>query len=101
LAYRSPPGFLTDVVQQVVDAQDKLVDLSKSTAISDRDPGRSRCSPQRLTGGDLDSLAASINKLQVNIGKDPEKYKQLGIDAQKRLRGVQTARRHLRRHRRS
>lgn len=73
-------GFLTDIVQQVVDAQDALVDLSKSTAISVETLAGLGFAAT-TTGGDLDSLAASINKLQVNIGKDPEKYKQLGINA--------------------
>ncbi len=73
-------GFLSDVVQQVVDAQDALVDLSKSTAISVETLSGLGFAA-KTTGGDLDSIAASINKLQVNIGKDPEKYKQLGINA--------------------
>jgi len=73
-------GFLSGVVQQVVDAQDALVDLSKSTAISVETLSGLGFAA-KTTGGDLDSIAASINKLQVNIGKDPEKYKQLGINA--------------------
>jgi hypothetical protein len=73
-------GFLSDVVQQVVDAQDALVDLSKSTALSIETLSGLGFAA-KTTGGDLDSIAASINKLQVNIGKDPEKYKQLGINA--------------------
>ena len=73
-------GFLTDIVRQVVDAQDALVDLSKSTAISVETLAGLGFAA-KTTGGDLDSIAASINKLQVNIGRDPEKYKQLGIDA--------------------
>ena len=73
-------GFLADVVQQVVDAQDALSDLSKSTAISVETLAGLGFAA-KTTGGDLDSIATAINKLQVNIGKDPEKYKQLGIDA--------------------
>lgn len=73
-------GFLSNVVQQAIDAQDALVDLSKSTAISVETLAGLGFAA-KTTGGDLDSIAASINKLQVNIGKDPEKYKQLGIDA--------------------
>lgn len=73
-------GFLADIVQKVVDAQDALVDLSKSTALSVETLSGLGFAA-KTTGGDLDSIAASINKLQVNIGKDPEKYKQLGIDA--------------------
>lgn len=73
-------GFLTDIVQQVVDAQDALADLSKSTALSVETLSGLGFAA-KTTGGDLDSIATAINKLQVNIGKDPEKYKQLGIDA--------------------
>ena len=73
-------GFLTDIVQQVVDAQDALSDLNKSTAISVETLSGLGFAA-KTTGGDLDSIATAINKLQVNIGKDPEKYKQLGIDA--------------------
>jgi hypothetical protein len=73
-------GFLTDVVQQVLDAQGQLDDLSKSTALSIETLSGLGVAA-KLTGSDLESIAASINKLQVNIGKDPEKYKQLGINA--------------------
>ena len=73
-------GFLTDIVQQVVDAQDALADLSKSTALSVETLSGLGFAA-KTTGGDLDSITTAINKLQVNIGKDPEKYKQLGIDA--------------------
>lgn len=73
-------GFLTDIVRQAVDAQDALVDLSKSTALSVETLAGLGFAA-KTTGGDLDSIAASINKLQVNIGRDPEKYKQLGINA--------------------
>ena len=73
-------GFLTDIVQQVVDAQDALADLSKSTELSVETLSGLGFAA-KTTGGDLDSIAKAINKLQVNIGKDPEKYKQLGIDA--------------------
>jgi hypothetical protein len=73
-------GAAVQFVQQMVDAQDALVDLSKSTAISIETLSGLGFAA-KTTGGDLDSIAASINKLQVNIGKDPEKYKQLGINA--------------------
>ena len=73
-------GFLSDIVQQVVDAQDALSDLNKSTAIS-VETLSGLAFAAKTTGGDLDSIATAINKLQVNIGKDPEKYRQLGIDA--------------------
>ena len=46
-------GFLTDIVQQVVDAQDALVDLSKSTAISVETLSGLGFAA-KTTGGDLD-----------------------------------------------
>jgi hypothetical protein len=67
-------------VQQVLDAQGRLDDLSKSTALSIETLSGLGVAA-KLTGSDLESIAASINKLQVNIGRDPEKYRQLGIDA--------------------
>ena len=73
-------GFLTDVVQKAVDAQDALSDLSKSTALSVETLSGLGFAAT-TTGSDLDSIAKSINRLQVNIGNAPEKYRQLGIDA--------------------
>jgi hypothetical protein len=73
-------GFLSDAITKIVDAQDALSDLSKSTAISIETLAGLGFAAT-TAGGDLDSIATAINKLQVNIGKDPEKYKQLGIDA--------------------
>ena len=73
-------GFLTDVVQKAVDAQDALSDLSKSTALSVETLAGLGFAAT-TTGSDLDSIAKSINRLQVNIGNAPEKYRQLGIDA--------------------
>ena len=57
-------GFLTDIVQQVVDAQDALVDLSKSTAISVETLAGLGFAAT-TTGGDLDSLAAPDRKRDV------------------------------------
>jgi hypothetical protein len=68
------------LVTSAVDAQDDLNDLSKSTALSvEMLSGLGFAA--KTSGSDLDSLAKSINKLQVNIAKDPEKYRALGITA--------------------
>ena len=72
--------FVSGIIQNAIDAQDALVDLNKSTGIAVETLAGLGFAA-KTTGGDLDSIAAAINKLQVNIAKNPEKYKQLGISA--------------------
>lgn len=72
--------FVSGIIQNAIDAQDALVDLNKSTGIAVETLAGLGFAA-KTTGGDLDSIAAAINKLQVNIARNPEKYKQLGISA--------------------
>lgn len=73
-------GFFASMVNGSIEVMDHLSDLHKSTNVSIEDlSGLSLAAKQ--SGGDLDSIAASINKLSVSIGKDPEKFKALGISA--------------------
>lgn len=68
------------IVTSAVDAQDALADLSKSTNLAvDLLAGLGFAA--KTSGSDLDSVAKSINKLQVNIANAPEKYRALGITA--------------------
>lgn len=71
---------LVSEVRGVIEYADHLNDLSKSTdvAIEVLD-GLALATKQ--SGADLDGAADSINKLSVNIGKAPEKYRALGISA--------------------
>lgn len=63
-----------------IDTLDKLNDLRASTSLTiDTLTGLSFAS--KVSGGDLDSVAASVNKLAVNMGKDAEKFKALGVTA--------------------
>jgi hypothetical protein len=79
LAYVSV-DFLSGAITQVLDAQDAIVDLTKSTALSvEVISGLGFAA--NTTGSNLEDVAKSIAKLQQNIGKDPEKYKELGINA--------------------
>lgn len=79
LAYVSV-DFLSGAITQVLDAQDAIVDLTKSTALSvEVISGLGFAA--NTTGSNLEDIAKSIAKLQQNIGKDPEKYKELGINA--------------------
>lgn len=75
----SVAGF-TALIKGSIDAMDHLNDLSKTTDIAvEKLAGLSLAAKQ--TGSDLDSTAQSINKLSQNIGKEPEKFRQLGISA--------------------
>ena len=71
-------------IKGAIDAADKLNDLSKATAISVENlSGLDLAAKQ--SGGDLEGIAQSINKLSVHIGEDSEKFKLLGITAKEPL----------------
>ncbi len=73
-------GAFVALTKGAIDAADRINDLSKSTDISvERLAGLQLAA--RQSGGDLESIAASINKLSVNMGRDADKFRQLGITA--------------------
>lgn len=79
----SVAGF-SSFIKANIDMADHINDLSKSTKIAVGDlAGLSLAAKQ--SGGDLDGTAEAINKLSVNIGKDAEKYRALGISAKSPL----------------
>jgi hypothetical protein len=67
-------------IKGTVDAQDHLLDLSKTTRLSVEQLAGLSSAAQK-SGSDLDGTAKAINKLAVEMGKDSEKFKQLGITA--------------------
>lgn len=67
-------------VKGAIDLQDNLNDLSKKTAISVENLSGLSLAAQQ-SGTDLDGVAQAINKLSVNIGKDSDKFRALGITA--------------------
>jgi hypothetical protein len=71
-------------IRGAIDLADKLNDLSKTTKIAVGDLAGLKLAA-RQSGGDLEGIAASINKLSVAMGKDPEKFKRLGVDARSPL----------------
>lgn len=75
----SVAGF-TEMIKSSIELGDTLKDLSKSTGISVENLSGLQVAAKQ-SGSDLDSIATSINKLSVNMGKDGEAFKQLGIDA--------------------
>ena len=73
-------GYFVSLIKGSIDAMDHLNDLSKTTSIAvDQLSGLGLAA--RQSGGDLDSIAQSINKLSQNMGKDAEKFAALGVSA--------------------
>lgn len=67
-------------VKSGVDAADALNDMSKATGITvEKLAGLKLAAKQ--SGGDLEGIAAAINKLSVNMGKDAERFAKLGLTA--------------------
>ena len=80
-------AWLTNMVTSALDAQDALSDLNKSTGISiDLLAGLKGAASS--AGTDLDGVAAAVNKLAVNMAKDPAKFAALGIDAKEPLEAL-------------
>lgn len=63
-----------------IDAADALNDLSVRTSISIEDLSGLDYAA-KLSGSSLEGVAASISKLSLNIGKDAEKFRELGVTA--------------------
>jgi hypothetical protein len=77
-------GAFISMVTSSINAADNLNDLNKKTGISVESlSGLALAAKQ--SGSDLDGVAASISKLSQNIGKDPEKFKALGVTAKEPL----------------
>lgn len=75
----SGAGFVA-IVKGSIDAQDRLNDLRASTQLTiETLTGLDFAA--KVSGGDLESIAGSVNKLAQNMGKDAEKFKALGISA--------------------
>ena len=73
-------SLFSGLIKSAIDAQDNLKDLSKSTSLS-VETLAGLGSAATKSGSDLESVAASINKLSVNMGKDAEKFAAIGISA--------------------
>lgn len=64
----------------IVNGLDRLNDLSKTTGLAVNQLAGLGFAA-RQSGSDLDGVANAVSKLSVNIGKDAEKFRQLGITA--------------------
>lgn len=77
-------GMFAEWVRGAIDAADKLNDLSKSTGLAVKQLAGLKLAAKQ-SGGDLDGIAASINKLSVNIGNDAKKFELIGVTAKEPL----------------
>lgn len=68
-------------IKGAIDATDALNDLSDRTSVAVTDLAALDYTA-RLTGTTLDGVAGAVNKLSMNIGKDTEKFRALGITAE-------------------
>lgn len=73
-------GYFVSLIKGTVDAIDHLHDLSKTIPITVEELAGLRVAAKQ-SGGDLDSITQSINKLSVEMGKSPEKFRALGVSA--------------------
>ncbi len=77
-----------EFISGALEAAEKLDLISKKTSIAvEQLDGLSLAAKQ--SGSDLDSIAQSINKLAVNMGKDAEKFAALGITAKDPLKAFE------------
>lgn len=81
-------GAFAHMVKGAIDAADNLNDLSKTTRIAIADLNGLKLAANQ-SGGDLEGIAASVNKLATNMGKDAEKFKALGITAKDPLKALE------------
>lgn len=74
----------SSMLKGAIDAADKLNDLSKATAISVENLSGLELAAKQ-SGGDLEGVAQSINKLSKELGEDSKKFELLGITAKEPL----------------
>jgi hypothetical protein len=73
-------GAFATLVTGAINAADKLNDLNKATGITVENLAGLELAAKQ-SGGDLDGIAQSINKLSVQMGQDAEKFKLIGVTA--------------------
>lgn len=73
-------GYFIDMVKGSIEAANHLGDLSKSTDITVEQLAGLKLLAQQ-SGTDLDGLAKGINRMTVEIGKAPDKFRELGVTA--------------------
>jgi len=75
------------MVKGSIDAQDRINDLSKSTSLT-VETLAGLGAAARKSGSNLDDVAGAINKLSVNMGKEPEKFREIGVTAKEPIEAL-------------
>jgi hypothetical protein len=74
-------GYFVSLIKGSIDAQAHLEDLTKSTSLTAKElAGLSLIAAE--SGTNLDSIAKAFDRMSVAIGKNPEKFVELGITAE-------------------
>lgn len=73
-------GYFVSLIKGTIDAEEHLYNLTKSTGLTVKELAGLKLLA-RESGTDLDGLAKGIDKMSVAIGKDPEKFRALGVTA--------------------
>lgn len=72
--------FFKHLTEGAIDAMAHLEDLSKTTGLTVEALSGLKIAAKQ-SGADLDSIASAVDKLAMNVGKAPDKFKALGISA--------------------
>lgn len=88
VASAAAAASLAALVTSAVDAQDELLDLNKSTGLTvELLAGLGFAA--KTSGADLADVAKAVNKLSVEMGRNSEKFAQIGITAKDPLQALQ------------
>lgn len=81
-------GGLVAFTKTTLDSIDRLNDLSKTTSLTISQLSGLGVAA-KMSATDLETVAASVSRLSVNMGKDAEKFRALGITAKDPLEAFQ------------
>lgn len=73
-------GTFAAMIKSSIDAADELSDLGAKTSLTVEQLTGLNWAAQ-MAGTDLDTVARAVNKLAAEMGKDAEKFAQIGVDA--------------------
>lgn len=80
LAVAAGGAMFVTFIKGSIDAADALNDLSNRTKVAATDLVGLNLAA-KLSGTELENVAGAVNKLSMNIGKDTQKFRELGISA--------------------
>jgi hypothetical protein len=73
-------GYFAELIKSSIEAGDHLANLNKVTDLSVEELSGLQLLAKQ-SGTDIDGLAKAVSRMQVEIGKAPDKFRELGITA--------------------